>query len=124
VRNKNTAWLPTPLERKCLAQLDVVENWRILRRERPDNDELLSWTPFVPIFWFNLAVFAVAMSLALIGAAVGTGSELRDLFQSDNLVPGALLVAVVSILMASVATALYRRSWNRRARWLQSQMSR
>lgn len=104
-------WKPTFLESRCLQQLDVAENWRLLKREQPPIDEVLTWAPFVRIFWFNCAVFG------LLFAAIGAGFAVA--LDSSNLTVIALGGAggiVAGAIMALGATNIYRNAWNRRAR--------
>lgn len=104
-------WKPSFLESRCLQQLDVAENWRILDREQPPIDEILPWTPFVRIFWFNWAVFGVLF------AAIGVGFAVA--LDSTNLTViglGGASGVVAGAVMAIGATNIYRRAWNRRAK--------
>ena len=112
------SWNPLQLERRCLEQLDHADNWRLLDREKPYEDEILPWKPFGRIFRFNLTVFAPVITVLIALISVGSGTDLRELLQPDNLYPGLGFIAVTSLLMAWFAAGLYRRSWNRRARWL------
>ena len=105
-------WNPSQLEQRCLEQLDHAENWRLLDRARPHEEEILPWRPFGRIFWFNLAVFGPV--IALLAAGVGHLAE----FEASD-IPGTIaFVIVASVGMAFLAAGLYRRSWNRRAKWL------
>ena len=111
-------WIPSSLEQKCLDQLDRPENWRLLHREQPPFDEVLNWSPFALIFRFNLLVFGIAIGLMVIVVSKVSGTEIREMVSPGNLVPGLLFVAIAALLMATFATSLYRRSRNRRARYL------
>lgn len=111
------------MEQRCLAQLDQAENWRMLNRQRPPEDEILPWNPFRRIFGFNLAVFAVVIAVLLVAVSSASGMEKSEMIQSENLIPEILFVATTSAIMALLAAGLYRRSWNRRARHLLRQTS-
>ncbi len=106
------------MEKTCLQHLDRIDNWKILRTERPEETQLLPWKPFLPIFFINIINFTLIFALvfALIGFASKVGvQELRE----D--LPGAVVLTIgISAAFALYVTNLYRRTWNRRARWLNS----
>ncbi len=110
-------WNPTSLEQRCLQQLDHAENWRMLDREKPSEDEVLPWKPFGRIFGFNLAVFGPVISVVFLAISLASGTDRSELLHPDNLIPGIGFILVTSLLMALFAASLYRRSWNRRARY-------
>jgi len=111
-------WNPSQLEQRCLAQLDHAENWKLLHREQPDQSEVLSWLPFIRIFGFNLVVFTPVITVMILIVATVGGTSMDELILPENYIPGLAFIAVASVLMATFAAGLYRRSWNRRARWL------
>jgi hypothetical protein len=117
-------WNPSQLEQRCLAQLDHAENWRLLHREKPGEDVVLSWAPFVRIFWFNLAVFTPIIFVMLLVVATVGGTTPAEFRLPENYVPGLSVTAIASFGMAYFAAGLYRRSWNRRARWLLQEEAR
>ena len=104
-------WKPTFLESRCLQQLDVAENWRILDREQPPIEEVLPWKPFVRIFWFNWLVFGLLFVAIGVGFAVALDSS-----SLPTIASGAVAGVVLGGLMAVGATNIYRRAWNRRAK--------
>lgn len=108
------------MERKCLAQLDSAENWeQILKRQKPAESERLDWRPFGRIFLFNWVFFAVALAFLLVVVTAGVGG-MESLSEFKWEISG--FVVAGSVVTAAYATNLYRRSWNRRAMQLATQM--
>jgi len=104
------------MEQKCLTQLDRPEGWAILKSARPAETEPITWFHVRRIVGFNLIVFLIvfAVLFSLIARASGYSSEE---FREDLPIGGGLCVAV-SLAMALFAANIYRRAWNRRARFL------
>lgn len=114
------SWSPNAMERKCLAQLDSAENWeQILKRQKPAESERLDWRPFGRIFLFNWVFFAVALAFLLVVVTAGVGG-MESLSEFKWEISG--FVVAGSVVTAAYATNLYRRSWNRRAMQLATQM--
>lgn len=105
------------MEEKCLRHLDSSENWTlVLKREKPDEWEILPWTPFWRIFVINFVQFVLVFGLLFVvyeyGLTGGQGSIKEDL-------PiGLSAVTTLTFGFALYVTGLYRRCWNRRARSL------
>ncbi|MFZ4507225.1 MAG: hypothetical protein ACOYON_05960 [Fimbriimonas sp.] len=116
-----SAWNPRQIERRCLEQLDEAENWKLLNRPRPPESEVLSWQPFRRIFIFNVGVFGAVVALLLVVIGSASGMKASEALDPENSVPGAIVVLVGALTMGGLSAWLYRRSWNRRARWLLSQ---
>ena len=113
-------WMPSPMVVKCLKHLDRVDNWKILKRERPEETEILSWHPFFRIFTFNLWLFVLILLGVLAAVDFGSGTTAGE-FRTD--LPVFIgVAAVIALPMAFYVANLYRSSWNRRARSLR-QMS-
>jgi len=113
------AWAPNSLEEKCLRHLDVPENWRILRSQRPAETELLGWKPFLRIFVFNFVLFVVVLTALFFAVELSSGSGLADV--REDLPYGLAGVAAFAIALGFYVMHLYRRTWNRRARLLKRQ---
>ncbi len=112
-------WNPNSVESTCLSHLDHVENWKILRRPRPEEDATQGWIPFFPIFVINLVQFTGILGLLFVGLEFSQGGGITSL-REDALIGGTAVVAVASLL-AGYVTHLYRRSWNRRARKMRAE---
>ncbi len=112
----NDAWNPSSMESKCLQQLDATDNWRMLNRERPLENEVLSWKPFYRIFGFNFVLFLLVLSVLLSLIAVSSGFDARDL--RENIITASATVGGIACAMSLYVTSLYRRVWNRRAKLL------
>lgn len=111
-------WIPTPLERKCLSHLDEPANWAILRRDRPDERALLNWTPFWRIWLINFVQYVLILALLFVGLESTVVSRFSEV--ASDLPIGTATVVLIASLLAGYVTHLYRRSWNRRARFLSS----
>lgn len=110
----NKPWYPTPIERKCLQQLDTPNSWTILRTDPPEPEDILPWRPFRVVFFFNLVLFVVVLvGLFVVLEVVGDPSGFRE-----DAPYGLAISLVLAAGFSLYATHLYRRSWNRRARWL------
>jgi hypothetical protein len=103
-----------PLEKTCLAHLDQEENWKILRHERPSENTVLGWKPFVPIFRINLLLFLAVLGIAFVAIELGSGSSPQDL--KDDAPIGVTLIILIAASMAAYVMSLYRTAWNRRAK--------
>jgi hypothetical protein len=114
--SKQAVYLPSSIELKCLRQLDHVENWEILKRERPSESEILHWRPFIRIFWFNFALLSTLLAMALFLVDWKSGASIEDI-KGDGPFGAAVTVGIAGI-MSIYVTHLYRRSWNRRAKFL------
>jgi hypothetical protein len=112
-------WNPNSVESTCLSHLDHVENWKILRRPRPEDDVIQGWSPFVAIFGINVVQFTLILGLLFVGLEFSQGGGSASV-KEDALIGGAAVVAVASIL-AGYVTHLYRRTWNRRARKMRAE---
>jgi hypothetical protein len=113
-------WVPNSMEKTCLEHLDRVDNWKLLRAERPEETVILPWKPFRRIFLYNVSLFVLIF--AVLFTVIGFGSRVGSEELKDDLLMGAVLTIVISSLMALYVTGLYRRTWNKRARWLGSQV--
>lgn len=115
VRGRPKDWNPSVLERKCLRDLDGEDSWpEILHEMRPDESEVQPWRPFRRIFYFNLFVFLPVTALAFLFVEFGSGApDLRG-----DALAGAICVLTATLLFSGYVTHLYRRSWNRRASFL------
>lgn len=107
------------MESTCLSHLDHAENWKILRRPRPEEDVIQGWSPFIAIFGINLAQFTLILGLLFVGLEFSQGGGLASL-REDALIGSGVVVGVASLL-AGYVTHLYRRSWNRRARKMRAE---
>ena len=112
-------WNPNSVESTCLSHLDHAENWKILRRPRPEEDVIQGWSPFIAIFGINLAQFTLILGLLFVGLEFSQGGGLASL-REDALIGSGVVVGVASLL-AGYVTHLYRRSWNRRARKMRAE---
>lgn len=111
---RSYAWMPSPLEEKCLSHMDDDENWsKILGYERPAPSEPQGWKPFAKIFRINFALFFVVLGITFPGIVIGSGGTLSDL--AEYAVGGSIIVLGASLGLAGFVTHLYRKTWNRRA---------
>lgn len=109
-------WSPNSLETQCLRHLDSTENWEnVLKRPKPLESEHLSYRPFIKIFFINIVFFSTIVTVLLSVVAIGT-LGISGLREDLPLFFG--FVSTVTIIMAAYTTHLYRRSWNRRAKYL------
>ena len=112
-------WTPNSVEATCLSHLDHEENWKILRRPRPEEDVIQGWLPFGPIFVINVVQFTLILGLLFVGLEFSQGGGISSL-REDALIGTGAVVAIASLL-AGYVTHLYRRSWNRRARKMRAE---
>ena len=115
----SSSWVPSSMEQTCLRQLDRPESWTILKCDRPEETDSITWRHVRRIFGFNAIVFAVIFGALLCIIAHGSGydgSEFRE-----DLPVGLASTLLISTAMAIYAANLYRKSWNRRAKFLRSQ---
>lgn len=109
-------WVPSELEKKCLDHLDHADNWTILHEERPTEELELPWRPFRRIWWINFAQYFVILGLLFAGLESTVVSSWSDAVPD---LPGGIAgVIFLAGALAAYVTHLYRRSWNRRARYL------
>ena len=118
--NRAQDWSPNSLEKKCLKHLDSAENWtRYLKHERPPSSEPQPWRPFWRIYLINIANFLAVFALMFGTLEIGfTG--VAGLREDLPFLVG--LVVVFAMLFAGYVTHLYRRSWNRRAARINSEL--
>lgn len=115
-------WVPSNMEQRALEHLGTEEAWRWLGQERPDESQPVGWKPFRRIFGFNLLVFLpIFVGLAAFGWRALAADDPNMALDAPTVLTLMAVVLLPSALMALVATGLYRRSWNRRARSLQSE---
>lgn len=111
-------WIPTPIERKCLQHLDEPANWTILRSHRPDERDVLPWSPFRRIWVINFVQYLLILAAIFVGLESTVIARFAEI--ATDLPVGGVVVALVAAILAAYVTHLYRRSWNRRARFLGS----
>jgi len=112
-------WIPSSMEETCLRQLDRPGSWSWLRSEQPEQTDAITWRSVRRIFWFNFGLFITAIALVLTLLAHGSGYTSDDF--KEDLLSGLFLTFLIAFGMAVFATNLYRRAWNRRARFLRQQ---
>ena len=117
MRRNPSHWVPNSIESTCLRHLDHDEAWsQFLHRDRPSEDELLPWSTFGRIFWFNFVLFAIVIGLLFITLEFAQGGGSSGV--REDAVYGGVLSLGGSTSMAGYSTFLYLRTWNRRARKL------
>ncbi len=112
----NTYWIPSSMEQTCLRHLDSPGSWSRLKSPEPDQTDPIPWVAIRRIFNFNVTLFGVAFSLLFTLLAAASGYSRADFM--EDLPPGVGVVILLSVLMAAFAANLYRRAWNRRAKYL------
>ncbi|CAN5542008.1 hypothetical protein BH11ARM1_BH11ARM1_14890 [soil metagenome] len=60
-------WIPNELEKKCLSHMDAPDSWKILRREKPEDERVLPWSYFVQILRINFTLFIAIMVALFLG---------------------------------------------------------
>ena len=106
-------WVPSPLEQKCLQQLDAPGSWKMLKTSLPHESDVLSWRPFRRIFGFNLVLFSIVFIAIFFG--LERTAETDALGIKEDLPYGMAIALALTVSFAFYVTHLYRRSWNRRA---------
>jgi hypothetical protein len=108
--------MPSDLERKCLSHLDAPDSWSILRREKPEQMQVLPWSYFRRVFGFNFLLFGGILTAIFFFLETTSGMTASDI--RADLPLGLLIVLLIAAAMGLYVTHLYRRSWNGRARFL------
>ena len=114
----NPRWIPSSIEQTCLRHLDASENWSILRTARPSETEKLSWRPFLPIFVINFTQYFFVLSVIFVLIEIAGGMGMASI--NEDLPLGSVIVASIAVALGVYVTHLYRRTWNRRAIHIQS----
>ena len=112
-------WIPSSMEQTCLKHLDSPGSWSRLKSPEPEQTDPMPWVAIRRIFNFNITLFGIAFAL-LFALLAGASGYSRSDFQED-LLPGVGIIVLLSGLMAGFAANLYRRAWNRRAKYLRQQ---
>lgn len=108
--------MPSPMEQKCLQHLDAPGSWAVLRTDKPDETDVLSWRPFRRVFAFNFVLFGIILTGIFLVLETKAGARLSDI--EEDLPYGLGAVALLAATLGLYVTHLYRRSWNGRARSL------
>ena len=109
-------WIPSDIEKKCLTHLDAPNAWTLLRRDPPNQEDILPWTYFSRVFVFNFPIFATILTAIFLGLELANGSNKAYIL--EDLPYGLAAVIVIATALSLYVTHLYRKSWNGRAKHL------